>query len=259
MIIGKALRESISLKLLAIVAGVCVVGILGSSIAITSRTKAVLRESLVSKGQGFAAFLGEAARDPLRANDRAKLDVIVRGTAGDREVLFAAIRDQGGTFVTSANASIGSLPDDLRTVVAGLPQDRTLADIIAAMKDRDGVILLSTTVEQDGAPLGAVVIGMSEAVMRARISATIAFVFIVNMITGVFVGGAIYAASRRLVVTPLSSLTSIAEQIARGDLGARIEAHSEDETGKLTSAMRTMTEQIGSVVSDVKETTQELA
>jgi methyl-accepting chemotaxis protein len=259
MIIGKALRESISLKLLAIVAGVCVVGILGSSIAITSRTKAVLRESLVSKGQGFAAFLGEAARDPLRANDRAKLDVIVRGTAGDREVLFAAIRDQGGTFVTSANASIGSLPDDLRTVVAGLPQDRTLADIIAAMKDRDGVILLSTTVEQDGVPLGAAVIGMSEAVMRARISATIAFVFIVNMITGVFVGGAIYAASRRLVVTPLSSLTSIAEQIARGDLGARIEAHSEDETGKLTSAMRTMTEQIGSVVSDVKETTQVLA
>ncbi|MEK6743068.1 MAG: methyl-accepting chemotaxis protein [Nitrospirota bacterium] len=255
----KTLRESISLKFLAIVAGVCVVGILGSSIAITSRTKAVLRESLVSKGQGFAAFLGGAAREPLRANDRAKLDAIVRGTAGDREVLFAAVQDQGGTFATSADASIGSLPDDLRAVVAAMPPNSSLKDQIDAMKAHDGVILLNAPVMQDGALLGTVVIGMSEAVMRARINATIAFVFIVNMITGAFVGGAIYAASRRLVVSPLRSLTVIAEQIARGNLGTRIEAGSEDETGKLTVAMGTMAEKIGSVVSDVKETAQMLA
>lgn len=255
----KTLRESISLKFLAIVAGVCVVGILGSSIAITSRTKAVLRESLASKGQGFAAFLGEAAREPLRADDRAKLDAIVRGTAGDREVLFAAVRDRGGAFVTSADASIGSLPDDLQALLAALPQGGELANRIDALKDRDGVVLVTAPVMQDGAPLGTVVIGMSEALMRARISATIAFVFIVNMITGAFVGGAIYAASRRLVVKPLTGLTGIAEEIARGDLGARIEARSADETGKLTVAMGTMAEKIGSVVSDVTETAQVLA
>lgn len=255
----KTLRESISLKLLAIVAGVCVVGILGSSIAITSKTKTVLRESLISKGQGFAAILGGTAREPLRANDRAKLDAIVRGTARDHEVMFAAIQDQGGTFVTSADASIGSLSDDLRAVVAALPRDAKLADLIDAVKAHDGVIILSAPVEQDGAVFGTAVIGMSEAVMRARISATIAFVFIVNLITGAFVGGAIYAASRRLVVSPIKSLTGIAEQIARGDLGARIEARSEDETGKLTVAMGTMTEKIGSVVLDVKETAQVLA
>ena len=255
----KMLRESISLKFLAIVAGVCVVGILGSSIAITSKTKAVLRESLISKGEGFVAIMGSAARDPLRSSDTAKCDAIVRGTAGDREVLFAAIRDQGGAFVTSADASIGSLPDDLRSIVGALPQDAKLNGLIDAAKARDGVVLLSAPIAQDGAPLGTVVIGMSEVVMRARISATITFVFIVNMLTGAFVGGAIFAASRRLVVTPIASLTGIAEQIARGDLAARIESRSEDETGKLTMAMRTMAEKIGSVVSDVKKTAQSLA
>jgi len=255
----KALRVSISLKMLAIVAGVCVVGILGSSVAITLKTKAVLRESLVSKGQGFASFLGEAAREPLRVNDRAKLDAMVRAIAKDREVLIAAVQDKGGAFVTTADAGIGSLPDDLRTVVAAMPRDGSLADIVAAVKDHDGAFIMRVPVEQEGAHLGTVVIGMSEAVMRARISATIAFVFIVNMITGAFVGGAIYAASRRLVVTPLKSLTDIAGQIARGDLGAQIEARSEDETGRLTVAMGTMAEKIGSVVSDVKATAQVLA
>ena len=254
----KAFKESISLKFLAIVAGVCIVGILGSSIAITSKTKAVLRESLVSKGQGFAAFLGEAAREPLRANDRTKLDAMVRGTGRDREVMFAAILDRSGVFVTSADASIGNVPDDLRSTVA-MQRDRPLKDLVEAVKTRDGVIVLSTPVMQDGELLGTVAIGMSEAVMRARISATISFVFIVNMITGAFVGGAIYAASRRLVVTPLRSLKVIAEQIARGDLGTQIDARSEDETGKLTVAMGTMAEKIGSVVSDVKETAQVLA
>jgi methyl-accepting chemotaxis protein len=255
----KMLRESISLKFLAIVAGVCVVGILGSSIAITSKTKAVLRESLISKGEGFVAILGSAAREPLGSNDTAKCDAIVRGTTGDREVLFAAIQDRGGAFVTSADSSIGGLPDDLRAIVGALPQDAKLKGLIEAVKARDGVVVLSAPIAQDGAVLGTAVIGMSEVVMRARISATIAFVFIVNMLTGAFVGGAIFAASRRLVVKPIALLTGIAEQIARGDLAARIESRSEDETGKLTIAMRTMAEKIGSVVSDVKRTARSLA
>lgn len=255
----KSIRESISLKMLAIVAGVCIVGILGSSIAITSKTKDVLRESLVSKGQRFAAFLGDAAREPLRAGDRAKLDLMVRAIARDPEVLFATVQEKGGTFIASVDAGTSSLPADLPAAIGALPREGKLADRVDALKDHDGVIVLRVPVEQDGAQLGTVAVGLTDAVMQSRISATIAFVFIVNMITGAFVGGAIYAASRQMVVMPLRSLTGIAGQIARGDLGTRIDARSDDETGKLTAAMGTMVGKIGSVVADVKETAQVLA
>lgn len=252
-------RESISLKFLAIVAGVCIVGILGSSIAITSKTKAVLRESLISKGQGFAAFIGGAAQEPLRTRDQPKLDAIVRDILADREVVFAAVQDSGDVYVTSRSASIGNLFEDLRSVVSSLPQTADLKDVINALKALDGVILLTAPVTQNGTRRGTVVVGLSEGVMRARISATIVFIFIVNMITGAFVGGAIYAASRRLVVKPLASLTLIAGKVACGDLGMRIESRTEDEIGKLTKAMGTMTEKIGSVVSEVKGASQALA
>ncbi|MDH4162964.1 MAG: methyl-accepting chemotaxis protein [Nitrospirota bacterium] len=259
---GKAFqvfRESISLKLLAIVAAVCAVGILGSSFAITGKTKAELRASLTSKGQGFAAFLAEVMKEPLRADDRQKLDMIARRTVQDRDVLFAGVQDRNNAFMTSADASIGMLPEEIRSRVSALSRDGSLQATVDALQAQDGVIMLKAPLEHDGQRIGTIVIGMSEAAMRSRISATILFVFVVNMITGAFVGGAIFFASRRLIVRPITALTGVAERIARGDLTVTISAESEDETGKLTDVMGVMADRIDDVVSDVKSTAQVLA
>ncbi len=253
-----AIRESISLKLLAVVAAVCVVGILGSSISIVIKTESVLREALLSKGRGFARFLSAEAQETLVSGNGAKLDALVRRTAGDDDVVFAGVQDSGGRLVTDKDASLGRLPEDLRAVVAGLGRNAGLGEIVAALTSRAGVLLVSEPIERQGARPGTVLIGLSERAVREKVRATIVFVFLVNMFTGLFVGGAIYAASGRMVVRPLRELSGLAEQIAGGRLGARIEARSRDETGQLCATMGTMAAKIGSVVSDVQETSRAL-
>ena len=97
--------KSISMKFLGIVAAVCIVGILGSSISITMKTKDVLHQSLVSKGQGFAASLAGMAKEALLANDTARLDALVSEIRNDPEVVFCAVQDAGGRIVTSAQGN----------------------------------------------------------------------------------------------------------------------------------------------------------
>ncbi len=246
------LRQSISMKFLAIVAAVCIVGILGSSIAITVKTRDVLRQSLVSKGQGLADSVAGMANDVLFANDIAKLDALVRGIRDDPEVLFCAIQDAAGRVLTSRQASLNAASEDARAITAD--SRGTVADAINTLRAKDQVMVVTAPVGSGAGGEANVVIGMSDRIVRERMNMTILFIFVVNMITGIFVGGAIYLASRKLVVRPLTTLTSLATDIARGDLTVAVgTAMGEDEAGRLHDAMGMMVENIRKVVADVRD------
>jgi methyl-accepting chemotaxis protein len=245
-------RRSISMKFLGLVAAVCIIGILGSSISITRKTEEVLRQSLVSKGKSFASYSANMARTPLMMKDPAALDAIVSEFKNDEEVLFSIVTDGAGKIVTSREASLNRSARELLTGL-DIPGEEDLAAVLSRVRQEPSVIEVSNPIMVDGVQRGSITVGMSDMLLRARLSMTIVFVFIVNVITGISVGGALYAASRKLMVNPLKRLTTAALAIAEGDLNVSLEKGGPDEMGVLENSMRNMIERIGTVVADVKE------
>lgn len=246
-------RQSISLKFLAIVAAVCLVGILGSSIAITGKTREVLRISLLSKGKSFAAYGAVAARDPLAMNDASRLDDVMNGIRHDEEVLFSIITDERGAILTSRSASLNESAPEIRKISAAGAAELPLREVVAALRKSGEALVVSQPIVVDGVTRAVLVVGMSETLMRARINMTVVFVFIVNVITGLAVGGGLYAASRKMLVKPIVKLTDAALRLAEGDLNVEIGKGSGDEMGRLVSAMTTMVRRMRTAVAGVKQ------
>ena len=61
------------------------------------------------------------------------------------------------------------------------------------------------------------------------------------------------------IVRPLGQAVSVAETVAAGDLGSRIEVQSRDETGQLLQALKEMNESLARVVGEVRTGTDTIA
>jgi methyl-accepting chemotaxis protein len=85
-----------------------------------------------------------------------------------------------------------------------------------------------------------------------------------NLVLGVIVlallltGAVAFYVSRSITVPVLASV-SVAERIAAGDLRHRVEVTSEDEIGKLQTAMQQMSEKLGEVIGEVRAGAEALA
>jgi len=84
------------------------------------------------------------------------------------------------------------------------------------------------------------------------------------IVAGLLVAGLALAAGIgwwlvRSITIPLDRAVSIAQGVAAGDLTQQIEAHSNDETGQLLSALRDMNGSLSSIVSNVRVATDSIA
>jgi methyl-accepting chemotaxis protein len=57
----------------------------------------------------------------------------------------------------------------------------------------------------------------------------------------------------RVIAEPLVSAVKVADQLSQGDFTVRIEANTEDEAGRLLSAMQRMVQKLGQVIGEVRE------
>jgi len=63
----------------------------------------------------------------------------------------------------------------------------------------------------------------------------------------------------RSITTPLNDAVGVANQLAAGDLTARIEVNSKDETGMLLTAMKNMVEKLSQVIGEVRSSADSLS
>ena len=75
--------------------------------------------------------------------------------------------------------------------------------------------------------------------------------FIIGLAGGVFI--------TRSITRPIIRAVDVSNRLAQGDLTATIEVTSQDETGQLLSAMKTMVERLKNVVADVKTAADNVA
>jgi methyl-accepting chemotaxis protein len=63
----------------------------------------------------------------------------------------------------------------------------------------------------------------------------------------------------RSITRPIGEAMLVAEAVAAGDLGSRVEVRSHDETGRLMTALKTMNENLARVVGEVRHGTDTMA
>jgi len=81
---------------------------------------------------------------------------------------------------------------------------------------------------------------------------------ILGVISAIFGAGIAYWVTRS-ITKPINEAVSVANQLAEGDLNARIEVNSTDETGKLLQAMKNMVEKLTQIITEVRSAADNLS
>jgi methyl-accepting chemotaxis protein len=96
----------------------------------------------------------------------------------------------------------------------------------------------------------------ADAAAQAR-SATITMATLATLAT--LLAAALGVAITRSITRPIAHAVALAQTVAAGDLSARIESTSRDETGQLLAALKTMIESLVAVVGKVRHTSDCIA
>jgi methyl-accepting chemotaxis protein len=75
---------------------------------------------------------------------------------------------------------------------------------------------------------------------------------------GVIIGILLGFVISRAITQPLVQAVAVANRLSEGDLTVQIEVNSEDETGQLLTAMKTMAQKLTMTITDVRSATQNL-
>ncbi|MET1116233.1 MAG: methyl-accepting chemotaxis protein [Comamonas sp.] len=79
------------------------------------------------------------------------------------------------------------------------------------------------------------------------------------LLGSVLLGLALALGIARAVARPLQHAVKLAQQVAAGNLGSRIEVHSRDETGQLLQALQDMNTSLAQIVGQVRQGTDSIA
>ena len=94
--------------------------------------------------------------------------------------------------------------------------------------------------------------------VQASNERAVTFVMVVSAIAaalGVFLAFVI----TRAITRPIGEAVSVANQLAEGDLTAKIEVHGKDETAQLLTAMQAMTGKLGQIIGEVRSAANNLS
>jgi methyl-accepting chemotaxis protein len=149
-----------------------------------------------------------------------------------------------------------------------LDASRQLADLaLAGRRDEGAVFLVKSLIPIQNAYLSALqelidtqVKGMqafaADAAAQAR-SATIMMIALAA--TATLLAAALGLAITRSITRPIARAVALAQTVAAGDLSARVEVTSRDETGQLLAALKTMVESLVVVVGKVRHSSDCIA
>jgi len=216
-------------------------------------------EGLRKRGDVQTRDLAQTSRTAILQNDYSTLQNFVPQLApkGDKEVAFAFVADRDGTVLAHSDPALNGKP---LADQAG----KELIAATAAMSKRFGNLLaFSRPIEHEGQKVGTVAIAfhlepldeqnarISEEKKKAATAATrnTAALGLVFMLFGTAL--AVFQGLR--ISRPLTMLAWRADQIAGGDLSARVEVASSDEIGQLGESFNFMADQLTVLLRETAE------
>ncbi|HLE41365.1 MAG TPA: methyl-accepting chemotaxis protein, partial [Nitrospirota bacterium] len=255
----KLMGGSIRFKFLSIIAVILIVCTVAGSALIALSERSMLKHSLMDKGQSLGSYIAKLSKDPLITKNSIQLDSIVNELNKDEEVVYTVIKDAGGNLLTSRYASLNLGVPGLKALTARLPKDSEMPDIIEAIKKAGFAVEFSIPVELDTEPIGTVTMGMSGHKIRRQIAKTVVFILMVNFLIAITIGGALFIASKRIILNPIAKLTDVSRHVAAGDLSQTVAATTNDELGELGRATNKMIADLRGLISSIRQTASRTA
>jgi methyl-accepting chemotaxis protein len=195
------------------------------TVIIRTHEKNVLTAALRDKGENVARFLAAISAEPILSYNFSYLENHVRYvSAGDDDIVFAAVLDNDGNELTS--------------------QKKENADA--------GFLEFSSPILQQNEKVGLVRIGYSTSDINRAIGRSQAILLVLSVGTMLAVSFIVYLLFRFLAVKPIDRLNSVVDRVAAGDLTLAVKAESGDEIGMLSRSIEAMAVKLRSVIGEVQ-------
>src|SRR5208283_806162 len=155
----------------------------------------------------------------LVIKDFNQLNAIVN-EANKEDVVYTVISDESGKLMTSQFASINYRSPRYRSILSNLSRDSELDEIINTIKKKEPIIETSVPITIDIKPIGNVTIGISEYRIRQQIVKMVLFIIALNALVALVLGAALFIASKKMILDPLTALSRATSALADGDLSS---------------------------------------
>lgn len=224
---SRSVRFPIAYKLALVIALLIIVIMSLLGLLVISNQKRVLEQQMADFGNSMAQLVAEATKDPILANDRLALDVIISNLVSLKNIDGAALYSDEGTVLTTQ----GEIPADL-------PPLKTDAPLIVR-SDRAITFISPVTFRQLTA--GHVLLSMGRApleVAKRQTIQTISLFTLLMVILGIIVS---LVAGKRLT-RPIDTLIDGSKTIHDGDYSFRFSEQRNDEIGLLMDSLNGLTE-----------------
>lgn len=218
----------------------------------------VIQGLVERRGQLLLQAVAKQALEAIRRGDfDTGLEGVVKSLQQDPDVSSAIVIDGEGTILAHTDSSKSgsklflSLWDQevLKSNKPMIRYDRDNARYIIGMailgprSFEEGGVSLSLPTGSSGISLGAIYVSLSEQKIRNQIQKTMKLI-VVSLAVIVVAAVIVLIIFTKKFLRPLQDLTSATQQLASGNLEARVDAASEDEVGTLGKAFNTMTKRL---------------
>jgi PAS domain S-box-containing protein len=241
-------NKSIRLKFLVVISSILFVSTFVLTTVIGINQKKMLDHSLMTKGKNFASYIAKLSLDPLIMKDYLQLDFFVNEANKDEDILYIIVQDAQGNIMTSQYSSINYRSPRLTAILSELSKDSEMQDIIAVVKKREAVTEFSTPILTGADTIGTVTVCMSKQKIRKQMIGTILFVILLNVVSAFTLGFVLFAASKKIIITPIAELATAAARLAKGDLSTQVNVTTTGEVQMLVDSFNQM-------AHDLKKTT----
>lgn len=189
---------------------------------------------------------GEAAESKKQIDSRIESYAKTIDSNEDKVLLDTFVTDWNAYQAASNKmftASRQNRMDDARAVLTG--DSRRLFDVVTT--DLQKMVEINAAGGDDAVDRG------NKLFANSRLS------IIVVLVVTLLIGFTLALFVARIISRPLREAAAIAGQLAEGDLSARIEVRSRDETGLLLLAMQNMIAKLSHIIGEVRNTADNLA
>lgn len=259
-------RFFVSLALFLVVS----MGLLGAALFANQRTQMqerLMRDSerlvqtLSDKGAASGAFVARIAPQGLLAHDYLLLEGYVEELSADPDIVYAVIFNPAGEPLTH-------YLDPVAPYFSGREvAPRHFGALLAAARADASLLKMQRDIDYEGARLGRVEIGLSQAKIRQRAleletslgnalrrTAVITGALLLGSLLGLL--ALIEWAFRRLVVNPVQALSQSMASLQAGDLATRAQVLRDDEIGFLARRFNRMADDLQAQLSEIEQHTE---
>ncbi|MFN2645293.1 MAG: putative bifunctional diguanylate cyclase/phosphodiesterase [Burkholderiales bacterium] len=204
------------------------------------RSSAQLQEQqLVDRGRALGRLISLVSPEAILSFDYLLLNDYTREVAMQRDVVYAVIvTAQGVPISASLDGPSSKLKNRLRT--AGTAH---ILDSIESLRHNPDVIGLEFPIMHDDTPLGRFLVGLSRQSVKDELGVQLIIQAMIVVAIVLFLSGAIYAAFRVNVLSPVKKLIVASRRVARGEY-VTVDIQSSEEFAQLASAFNAMAAEV---------------